>query len=123
MLLGHLLKRFRAFANKIWNKSEQEESGGPELSCLSKCEPDDFCWICMEGERPGSPLVQRCACPRVVHDKCIARWQLQSAGKKYVSGLASWSRNMRTLLLFGRVRAFEMTGMRQHMYERPGGFA
>lgn len=85
MVLGHLFKRFRAFANKTWNKPEDDEKCEyePQYFCFDESEePDKFCWICMEGARPGSPLVQRCACPRVVHDKCIARWQLQSAGKK-----------------------------------------
>mmetsp|Transcript_65251 Transcript_65251/g.143019 ORF Transcript_65251/g.143019 Transcript_65251/m.143019 type:complete len:289 (-) Transcript_65251:435-1301(-) len=42
--------------------------------------PDQLCWICLDG---GGDLVNPCACPadRVVHKTCLARWQLQSAGK------------------------------------------
>ncbi|GAX85082.1 hypothetical protein CEUSTIGMA_g12502.t1 [Chlamydomonas eustigma] len=44
-------------------------------------EEQDTCWICLSSD--GDPLVQACNCPadRVVHKKCLARWQLQSAGK------------------------------------------
>lgn len=38
---------------------------------------DTCCWICLEDE--GS-LTQPCACPRHVHQKCLARWQLQKSG-------------------------------------------
>ena len=40
------------------------------------------CWICL-GNNEGTcgNLVKPCACPRHVHDKCLARWQLQSAGQ------------------------------------------
>ena len=42
----------------------------------------DQCWICMEsGAR--DPLASVCACPgKLAHARCIARWQLQSAGKQ-----------------------------------------
>ena len=44
----------------------------------------DHCWICLESASK-APLIQPCACPgRFVHEKCIARWQLQSAGKQCV---------------------------------------
>ncbi len=38
------------------------------------------CWICLSGE---GELAHPCNCPedRVVHKKCLARWQLQSAGR------------------------------------------
>lgn len=41
---------------------------------------ENACWICLSSE---GPLSHPCRCPedRVVHKKCLARWQLQSAGK------------------------------------------
>lgn len=36
------------------------------------------CWICLSDN--GAPLMKPCACPKVVHAKCLARWQLQKAG-------------------------------------------
>jgi E3 ubiquitin-protein ligase DOA10 len=42
----------------------------------------DVCWICLESEAEGNPLKQVCGCPRKVHQPCMARWQLHSAGKK-----------------------------------------
>jgi len=44
-------------------------------------EEHDSCWICLSSD--GEPLVRACNCPadRIVHKKCLARWQLQSAGK------------------------------------------
>lgn len=42
------------------------------------CE-DEACWICLSSV---TPLVRPCACPRLVHQKCLARWQLQQAGKR-----------------------------------------
>eukprot|EP00775_Hariotina_reticulata_P005703 gene5703-5942_t len=54
-----------------------------------------ICWICLGGpqsptcklsgqatsEQQGSRLVRVCACPRPVHRECLARWQLQQAGR------------------------------------------
>lgn len=42
---------------------------------------EDVCWICLESARIDEPLLAPCACPRKVHKKCLARWQLHSAGK------------------------------------------
>eukprot|EP00877_Chromochloris_zofingiensis_P001311 jgi/Chrzof1/11180/Cz05g27040.t1 len=42
---------------------------------------DDLCYICLEGPQPCEPLEAPCRCPRKVHRSCLARWQLQSAGK------------------------------------------
>mmetsp|Transcript_34660 Transcript_34660/g.87720 ORF Transcript_34660/g.87720 Transcript_34660/m.87720 type:complete len:397 (-) Transcript_34660:2151-3341(-) len=39
---------------------------------------EETCWICLDSS-PG--LVRPCKCPRSAHPKCLARWQLQSAGK------------------------------------------
>ena len=47
------------------------------------------CWICLgeEGEQDSGPIIQPCLCPRQVHQKCLARWQLQNAGKTCVLDL------------------------------------
>ncbi|GIL62531.1 hypothetical protein Vafri_16743 [Volvox africanus] len=50
-------------------------------------ETEDFCYICFEGATRGpsgelEPLVQVCRCPTRVHRRCVARWQLYSAGKR-----------------------------------------
>jgi len=39
------------------------------------------CWICLASASPQSPLGTPCACPRPVHATCLARWQLQQAGR------------------------------------------
>ncbi|EFJ50460.1 hypothetical protein VOLCADRAFT_58469, partial [Volvox carteri f. nagariensis] len=45
------------------------------------CE-EDVCWVCLEGASEVSGVLEHpCACPRGVHAKCLARWQLQSAGR------------------------------------------
>ncbi len=40
-----------------------------------------MCWICLDEKQEGQPLYSPCACPRKVHPKCLARWQLQQAGR------------------------------------------
>jgi hypothetical protein len=37
------------------------------------------CWICLDYS---SPLIYPCKCPRTAHPRCLARWQLQSAGSR-----------------------------------------
>ncbi|KAF8062971.1 hypothetical protein HT031_003810 [Scenedesmus sp. PABB004] len=44
----------------------------------------DMCWICLEEESPedgSASLMAPCKCPRKVHPQCLARWQLQQAGR------------------------------------------
>jgi hypothetical protein len=43
----------------------------------------DMCWICLEeaSEDGSSELMSPCKCPRKVHPQCLARWQLQQAGR------------------------------------------
>jgi len=50
----------------------------------SDSEQDDkeVCWICLDGGSEENGLVAPCKCPRKAHAKCLARWQLQSAGSK-----------------------------------------
>ena len=41
-----------------------------------------MCWICLEGSTNDKvELIRPCKCPRVVHARCMARWQLQCSGK------------------------------------------
>lgn len=42
----------------------------------------NICWICLDTGTEERPLTQPCKCPRFCHAKCLARWQLQSAGTK-----------------------------------------
>lgn len=43
------------------------------------------CWVCLNGagenEKGDDGLVWPCRCPRAAHRRCLARWQLQSAGR------------------------------------------
>lgn len=50
----------------------------------SDSDPDEkeTCWICLDGSEDEHALVAPCKCPRKAHAKCLARWQLQSAGSK-----------------------------------------
>eukprot|EP00889_Picochlorum_renovo_P002150 jgi/Picre1/29180/NNA_004573.t1 len=38
-----------------------------------------LCWICLD---IGGELIYPCKCPRTAHKRCLARWQLQSAGTR-----------------------------------------
>eukprot|EP00873_Tetraselmis_striata_P008571 jgi/Tetstr1/428835/TSEL_018822.t1 len=53
------------------------------MSSGSLMDDGDVCWICLDGGSNNDPLSPMpCACPRHAHTKCIARWQLQSAGTR-----------------------------------------
>ena len=43
------------------------------------------CWICLGDATnvESGAIMQPCLCTRHAHEKCLARWQLQSAGKTY----------------------------------------
>ena len=43
----------------------------------------EMCWICLEEESESGDnrLMAPCKCPRKVHPQCLARWQLQQAGR------------------------------------------
>lgn len=43
------------------------------------------CWICLDGARADTSLMRPCNCPRHAHAGCLARWQLQSAGSRYIA--------------------------------------
>uniref|UniRef100_A0A061R770 RING-CH-type domain-containing protein n=1 Tax=Tetraselmis sp. GSL018 TaxID=582737 RepID=A0A061R770_9CHLO len=41
------------------------------------------CWICLEGDKDSAKLLRMpCSCPRFAHQRCLARWQLHSAGTR-----------------------------------------
>uniref|UniRef100_A0A383VPL8 RING-CH-type domain-containing protein n=1 Tax=Tetradesmus obliquus TaxID=3088 RepID=A0A383VPL8_TETOB len=44
---------------------------------------NEMCWICLEeaAENGSHKLMSPCKCPRKVHPQCLARWQLQQAGR------------------------------------------
>lgn len=52
-------------------------------------EPSDgleaTCWISLGDTTnvASGSMIQPCLCPRYAHQKCLARWQLQNAGKTY----------------------------------------
>jgi hypothetical protein len=51
---------------------------------LQAAEADnEMCWICLEeaAENGSHKLMSPCKCPRKVHPQCLARWQLQQAGR------------------------------------------
>ena len=62
----------------------QARCGRSRVACAAECEEvDSVCWICMEhAQAPNETgaLTRPCRCPRMVHARCLARWQLQSAG-------------------------------------------
>ncbi|KAL4422123.1 hypothetical protein ABPG77_003408 [Micractinium sp. CCAP 211/92] len=45
----------------------------------SSSEEAPVCWICLDST---GPLIFPCKCPRSAHPRCLARWQLQSAGSR-----------------------------------------
>lgn len=66
----------------------QQPQGGyidqpdPPSPASSNCSDPDVCWICLDSSTSACQLIRPCACPRTTHAKCIARWQLQSAGTR-----------------------------------------
>lgn len=44
-------------------------------------ETDEVCWICLDENKGQQDLLSPCHCPRKVHPRCMARWQLQQAGR------------------------------------------
>ncbi|KAF8067382.1 hypothetical protein HT031_002430 [Scenedesmus sp. PABB004] len=46
--------------------------------CATADTADEVCWICLEG----GDIASVCNCPRKVHQACLARWQLHSAGRQ-----------------------------------------
>jgi hypothetical protein len=57
----------------------------PVLPAVAQAEDMPVCWICLDGPSIDRPLMHPCRCPSFVHSTCIARWQLQSAGTRWVA--------------------------------------
>ena len=53
----------------------------PPSPRLPSLQDTPICWICLD---TGGELIFPCRCPRTAHRKCLARWQLQSAGTRFV---------------------------------------
>jgi hypothetical protein len=50
--------------------------------CSKADAEEDCCWLCLGGSEEGE-LLAPCSCPnRRAHRACLARWQLQCAGKR-----------------------------------------
>jgi hypothetical protein len=64
-------------------------SAHPPVTMGADCQQgcDEVCWICLEGSSEAAgPLMTPCKCvSRPLHQKCLARWQLQSAGTECVA--------------------------------------
>ncbi|KAL6769032.1 hypothetical protein ACKKBF_B17220 [Auxenochlorella protothecoides x Auxenochlorella symbiontica] len=56
---------------------ETQDGSAPSSSAG---EDETACWICHEPDLPTRPLTRPCRC-MPAHRACLARWQLQSAGK------------------------------------------
>mmetsp|Transcript_19037 Transcript_19037/g.32574 ORF Transcript_19037/g.32574 Transcript_19037/m.32574 type:complete len:591 (-) Transcript_19037:575-2347(-) len=52
-----------------------------EFASPMDVESDEICWICLDEMKAGQALISPCKCPRKVHPQCMARWQLQQAGR------------------------------------------
>lgn len=53
------------------------------LQVATHQDEDEVCWICLDGNSEGRVLQRMpCKCPRYAHARCMARWQLRSAGTR-----------------------------------------
>lgn len=65
---------------ELYIKEQDELGAGHDVSIDRK--QQDVCWICHDDDDGQCPLEKICSCPWLrVHRKCLARWQLQQAGK------------------------------------------
>lgn len=79
-----------ASSSSFPSTSQKPGSAVREVRCFSTSdhstppseEEKNVCWICLEGDKPSCPLERPCSCPRYCHLRCLARWQLQSAGTR-----------------------------------------
>jgi hypothetical protein len=53
----------------------------PSRRLRPQMESEDVCWICLDEADEKRPIFSPCKCPRKVHPQCLARWQLQQAGR------------------------------------------
>lgn len=46
--------------------------------CSKQSTTDELpvCWICLDTDKANDELMNPCACPRYVHSRCLARWQV-----------------------------------------------
>lgn len=74
----------------VIKKADKAASGLGIVSLTTDCTGGDeefeqdtpVCWICLDASTSENPLFLPCSCPRYCHAKCLARWQLQSAGTR-----------------------------------------
>ena len=66
----------------FFERNDQSDKQSSDRDSDSGDDNKDVCWICLEEEKSDHCLVAPCKCPRKAHSKCLARWQLQSAGSK-----------------------------------------
>ncbi|GMH45916.1 hypothetical protein BSKO_13879 [Bryopsis sp. KO-2023] len=69
------------FDDTVCSRQESHAFQDREAPQLQSIHFGDLCWICFDGGNDNRPLVSPCDCPRKVHRACLARWQLQQAGK------------------------------------------
>eukprot|EP01025_Chloroclados_australasicus_P026945 TRINITY_DN2674_c0_g1_i1.p1 TRINITY_DN2674_c0_g1~~TRINITY_DN2674_c0_g1_i1.p1 ORF type:complete len:285 (+),score=31.33 TRINITY_DN2674_c0_g1_i1:59-856(+) len=68
-------------AHRECGGSCEKEADPPSLALAKHSTSEKQCWICLDGKKSSDELDYPCTCPRKVHHKCLAQWQLQSAGK------------------------------------------
>lgn len=68
---------------------EQSGLGGAAGPSLTSMDIGEACWICFDETNGAHQLDSPCNCPRKVHRACLARWQLQQAGK-YEEQFCRW---------------------------------
>jgi len=63
----------------------KERCAGVDIDALCSVDgqiDEEICWICHDGPKPGAKLESPCRCKSMkAHRACLARWQLQQAGK------------------------------------------
>eukprot|EP00890_Picochlorum_soloecismus_P005840 jgi/Picsp_1/6257/NSC_03611-R1_protein len=69
-----------------WKEGRRKERcAGVDIDALCSVDgriEEEICWICHDGPKPGAQLESPCRCKSMkAHRACLARWQLQQAGK------------------------------------------
>eukprot|EP00798_Chlamydomonas_sp_ICE-L_P000002 gene2-12806_t len=99
------------------------------LVCDESPPEAQFCYICFAGSSHEDPLKSPCKCPRPVHLRCLARWNLQSAGGEEeqrcrfcLSKLPDWKETLSTVDVRKEapVMALKFEGKVYKMRVRPG---
>ncbi|KAF8073099.1 UXT-like protein [Scenedesmus sp. PABB004] len=84
-ILAHKEAAMRALSNIYFQEAERLARKKRKMSeCGDDADGDQRCYICLEGPSNAlGPLQQPCACKSLAcHSACLARWQLQSAGRE-----------------------------------------